>query len=222
MKYKVLIALLFGSGAVSSICLLLNIHSLVVSVVASILLLPGGVLATFLFRASEITPPLAVLAGNALMYSAAAFIVLVVLPSSLSVAAMRLVTIRLTIPAMLLVGFACVPAFNPLWPRGMAELTKQEKGLQEALPLGMGLDQARAVLLSKRIRFQEGTESSETVVLKREDTSITAGAGERVMWGRLETDASQFPCGYDIEVVLVFGPDERIKDQYVHRSRVCP
>jgi hypothetical protein len=70
--------------------------------------------------------------------------------------------------------------------------------------------------------FHEETEASETVVLKREDTSITAEPGDRVMWARLETDASQFPCGYDIEVVLVFGPDEKIKDQYVHRSRVCP
>ena len=135
---------------------------------------------------------------------------------------MRLVATRLVVPVAILVGLACIPALNPVWPRGMAELTRQEKVLQDALPMGMGLEGARAVLRSKGIQFQEATETSQAVLLKRQDKSITAAPGDRVIPARLETEASQFPCGYDIEVVLLFGPDERLKDQYVHRLRLCP
>ena len=68
----------------------------------------------------------------------------------------------------------------------------------------------------------EETETSQAAVINRSEKSITAAAGDRVISARLETEASQFPCGYDIEVVLLFGPDERMKDQYVHRLRLCP
>src|SRR5436190_4843431 len=101
MQYKILIALLFGNAVASSVCLLLNIHSVVVSVVAGVLLTPGGVLASVLFSASEVIPPLAVLAGNAVVYSAAALIALVVLPNSLGVAAMRHVATWLVAPTLL-------------------------------------------------------------------------------------------------------------------------
>jgi hypothetical protein len=104
----------------------------------------------------------------------------------------------------------------------MDQLSKSENELQEALPVGMELDQARAVLRSKGIDVHEETETSESLVLKREDTSITAEAGDRVISARLETDAAQFPCGYDIEVVLLFGRDEKMKNQYVRRLPVCP
>jgi hypothetical protein len=82
---------------------------------------------------------------------------------------------------------------------------------QDAIPIGIGMDGARAVLRSKGIQFQEQGETSQAIVLDRQDRSITA-AGDHVISARLETEASQFPCGYDIEVVLLFGPDERLKD----------
>jgi hypothetical protein len=214
--------LLFGNAVASSVCLLLNIHSVVVSIVAGVLLTPGGVLASVLFSASEITPPQAVLAGNAALYSAVALIGLVVLPNSLGVAAMRRVAAWLVAPTLLLISLACVPAFNRLWPRGLDQLSKNEDQLREALPVGMGLDQARAVMRSKGIDFREQAEASETTVLERGNTSITAEPGDRVMSARLETNASQFPCGYDIEVVLLFGRDEKMRSQYVHRLRLCP
>jgi len=131
-------------------------------------------------------------------------------------------TIRLVFPVAILVGLVCIPRLNPLWPRDMAELTRQEKVLQDALPMGMGMDGAHAVLSSKGIKFQEETQTSKAAVVNRHDRSITAAAGDRVISARLETKASQFPCGYDIEVVLLFGPDQRLKDQYIHRLRLCP
>lgn len=222
MKYKILIALLFGNAAASSLCLLLNIHSVVMSGVAGVLLTPGGVLASFFFHTSDATPALAVLASNALVYSAAVFVVLVILPSSMSLATMRLVAIRLVAPTFVLLFLACIPAFNPLWSRGIDQLSKKENELRETFPVGMGLDQARALLRSRGIDFREQTETSETIILKQEDTSIIAQAEDLVMLARLETDASEFPCGYDIEVILLFGRDQRLKSQYVHHLRICP
>jgi hypothetical protein len=84
------------------------------------------------------------------------------------------------------------------------------------------MDGARAVLRSKGIQFQEKTETSQAVLLDRQDKSIPAAAGDRVISARLETEASQFPFGFDIEVILLFGPDDRLKDQYVHRLRSFP
>ncbi len=222
IKHKLLVALLSGGGIASSLVLLLNVPAQIVAVAAFMLLLPGGVLATLMSRSTEFTAPLTVLAANALVYSVLVFIVLVALSRAVSTATVRLLALRLAIPALLLIGLACVPAFNPLWPRGMDQLSRKENGLREALPVGMGLDQARTVLRSKGIDFREETETSETIVLNRDNTNVAAEAGDRVVSARLETNASQFPCGYDMEVVLVFGRDEKMKTQYVHRLRICP
>jgi hypothetical protein len=222
-KRKVAVALLCGAGFVSLVVLLLKISSAsAVSALLGLLLLPGGIIAHVLARSEEFGPPLLVLASNALVYSGVAYAAISIFGRGVTAEKMRLATIRLVFPVAILIGLVCIPALNPLWPRGMLELTRQEKLLQDALPLGMGMDGARAVLRSKGIQFQEQTETSLAVLLNRQDKSITAAAGDRVISARLETEASQFPCGYDIEVVLLFGPDERLKDQYVHRLRLCP
>ncbi len=222
-KYRIAIALSCGAGFTSILLLLLKVSSASApSILLSMFLLPGGILADSVLRPKEFSPPLVVLAANALVYSAVAYAAVLVSCRGVAAEKMRLVATRLVVPVAILVGLACIPALNPLWPRGMAELTRQEKVLQDALPMGMGLEGARAVLRSKGIQFQEATETSQAVLLKRQDKSITAAPGDRVISARLETEASQFPCGYDIEVVLLFGPDERLKDQYVHRLRLCP
>lgn len=162
------------------------------------------------------------LAANAVIYAVVLFVGLSIFARGIAAEKIRLAAVWLVLPVAILTGLVCIPTLNPLWPRGMMELTKQEKALQDALPVGMGIDGARAVLHSKGIQFQEQTETSQAAVINRSDKSITAAAGDRVISARLETEASQFPCGYDIEVVLLFGPDERMKDQYVHRLRLCP
>jgi len=222
-KYKIILAFSCGAAFTSLALLLLNLSSTArLSAVLSVLLFPGGLLTDFLLRPKEFSPPLAVSFANVLVYSGVAFAVVSVGYRNVPTERMRVAAIRLLIPAVVLIGLICVPSLNPLWPRGMAELTTQEKVLQDALPVSMGLEGARAVLRSKGIEFHEETETSQTIVVQRSDRSVTAAAGDRVISVRLETEASQFPCGYDIEVVLLFGPDQRLKDQYVHRLRLCP
>jgi hypothetical protein len=106
--------------------------------------------------------------------------------------------------------------------RGMLELNRQEGELQAALPLGMELNQGRAILLSRGIQFREETESSSAVVLERENKKLTAAKGDRVLSARFQTSASVVPCGYNMEIVLLFGRDDKLREQYVHRLRVCP
>jgi hypothetical protein len=222
-KYRVAVALLCGAGFTSLVLLLIKLSlPSGIALLLSLLLLPGSAIAHLAVRSQEIGPPLLVLAANAVVYAAVSFVGLSIFGRGVAPEKMRLATIRLVFPVALLIGLVSTPALNPLWPRGMTELTKQEKALQDALPVGTGMDGARAVLRSKGVQFQEETETSKEVVVNRSDKSLTAAAGDRVISARLETEASQFPCGYDIEVVLLFGPDERMKDQYVHRLRLCP
>ena len=87
----------------------------------------------------------------------------------------------------------------------------------------MGLQDARSVLKSKGIQFYESIQDSEDVVFNNGiDRKIMAAAGDRVLSSRFQTSASTFPCGYDMQVILVFGHDEKLKERYVHRFPICP
>ncbi len=221
MRYKFLVALLCGTGFASLSVLLLNVWPIAQPL--SIFLLPGAIPVAYLSGSQEFGPPLAVLAANALVYSGIAYAILFAYCRNLKAATMRLAAIRLTAPALILLGLACIPALNPLWPRGMMELAKREKELQDLLPLGVGLEQARSVLRSKGIEFHEKTERAATVVLdNRHGVIVTAAPGDRTISSRLETEASQFPCGYDMQIILLFGQDQKLKQQYIHRWRLCP
>jgi hypothetical protein len=223
LKSRLVVALVLGIGFTSLLFLVLKaLMALTASMLLLVLLLPGGVVTALLSGSKGFSHPLVVLAANALVYSGAAFLGVSTLWRNVSAHMMYRVAIRLVAPAAILLNLACIPALNPLWPRGMAELAIQERELQDALPLGTRLDEVRSLLRSKGIAFQEKSESSETLILKRDDKSITAAAGDHVVSSRFETGAGQFPCGYDIEIVLLFGQDEKLKQQYIHRLRVCP
>jgi hypothetical protein len=78
------------------------------------------------------------------------------------------------------------------------------------------------VLNSKKIQFYESTEPSDGVVLQNPQATITAQSGETVLVSRFDTEAFEFPCGYDMQIVLVFGHDRNLKQRYMHRFRICP
>jgi len=80
----------------------------------------------------------------------------------------------------------------------------------------------RGVLNSKKIQFYESTEPSDGVVLENADTTMTAHAGDTVLVSRFDTKAFEFPCGYDMQIILVFGNDRNLKQRYIHRFRMCP
>jgi hypothetical protein len=103
----------------------------------------------------------------------------------------------------------------------MAELSRQELELKKALPLNMGLDDARGVLRAKGVEFQESIERVEGVIFNGPDAKIKAVPGDRVLSSRFRTSASNFVCVYDMNIILLFGQDERLKERYIHRFPLC-
>jgi hypothetical protein len=203
IRYKVGISLLCGSGFTALLSLLLGVPYFAVEWVASILLLPGGLFAAFVSRSSELYPTVIVLVGNTLLYSALAFAILSSRFGNIGMRTERLVALGLAFPVAVLVFLSFIPRYDPMWPQGMAELGRQEVDLRNAFSPGMTAEQARNVLRWKRIQFNE---------------PLSGGS----IFSRFPTEAGQFPCGYELQIVLSFGPDGKLQNRDVHRSRVCP
>jgi hypothetical protein len=104
----------------------------------------------------------------------------------------------------------------------MGELAKQESELQTAILLGMSLEQVLSVLNSRKIGAYEFTEPSDGVVLQDRDATITARSGEMVVTSRFQTGAFESSCAYDMQIVLLFGNDHRLKERCIRRFPMCP
>jgi hypothetical protein len=107
-------------------------------------------------------------------------------------------------------------------PVGMADLAKQKRELQQALNPSVNLQDARSVLNNRHVEFGEQLQESDALVFQGSDKRINAEAGDRVIVSRWRTSAWSFPCGYDMEIILLFGPDEKLKDRYIRRFPLCP
>jgi hypothetical protein len=218
-KGKIALAILCAVGFVCLVLLLLNVHPL-----PAVFIFPGYLLAApfaMLIKPEEFGSLLLIVAANVLIYFGVVYIALSWLGRRLTLERVRQAIAILLLPTAILVILACIPKLNPLWPHSMAELARRETALQQALSRGIRPEQARSILRSQGIQFQEWTETSKETVLERYNTTIHVAPGDRFIWARIETDAGQFPCGYDIEVFLHFGPDEKLKDSYVHRRPIC-
>jgi hypothetical protein len=190
-KYRLAIALLWGVGFTSLLCLLMNL-----SWFFGFLLLPGGLVAFavgfLMFRKAGLQP-------------------------------LRRIAGWSVLPVAVLATLACIPSMNPLWPHGMTELARQESDLQTAIPVGMSFEQVRGVLNSRKIQFYESAEQSDGIVLQYpQERTMTAQSGDVVLVSRFDTEAFEFPCGYDMQIVLVFGHNGNLKERYIHRFRMCP
>ena len=214
--YRLLLALLCGIGFSALVPLLLGVHFLLVAVPAMFLLLPGGFISAILFHVDS---PFIVMAGNAFVYSVLAYVFLAA-RRDVGARSLRLASMCIVFPVAFLVGLACIPSLNPMLPSGMAELGRQEAELQNAFPDTINVEQARAVLRSKNIEFNE-FEPPTGLVFQRGDTAMTASYGDRVIHSRFQTNAGQFPCGYDMEICLLFDAAGKLKHRHVHRFRVC-
>jgi hypothetical protein len=104
----------------------------------------------------------------------------------------------------------------------MAELSARESDLQRALPVGSNLTNARNVFKSRGIEFSDSVESADRIVLQGVGEKITASAGDRVLASNLPTSASKFPCGYRLDILLVFSPDDIMKERHIKRFPLCP
>jgi hypothetical protein len=211
-KYRLAIALLWSIGFTSLVSLLLNVH-----LVFAVFLLPGG-LATAVLPSTIPDQNFLLFAANVIFY----FVLILLLSRSVGLAEVRRVAGWSVLPVCALAILACFHSFNPLWPHGMRELAKQESELQTAIPLGIRLDQVRGVLNSRKIQFSAFAETRDSVVLQNPDVTITAKSGDIVLVSRFDTEAFEFPCGYDMQIVLVFGQDRNLEKRFINRFRMCP
>jgi hypothetical protein len=69
-KYRLGLALLAGTGLTAFVALLLNVPSFPVTLLASFLLVPGGIVGALVFKSQGLGSPLPILIANALLYSA--------------------------------------------------------------------------------------------------------------------------------------------------------
>ncbi len=218
-KYRICIAILSGLGFTSLACLLLNIP--VANIFLSALFIPGGILLSILSGSENGDSIPALLGVSSALYSILAFVVILLRFRNTQAARLRQIAVWLVFPVSAMSCLACFPSLNPLWPAGMAELSRQELELEKALPLNMGLDDARGVLRAKGVEFQESIERVEGVIFDGPDAKIKAVPGDRVLSSRFRTSASNFACAYDMNIILLFGQDERLKERYIHRFPIC-
>jgi hypothetical protein len=217
-RYKVSIAVMAGTAVTSIALLMLNI-----SFIFYTLLTPGAVAVNVICGFDYDPSAAALIMANAFFYSCLAGATVASNRfRSMDSADMRTLAIRLAIPALFLFCLACIPAVSPIWPRGMTALKKMESELQQAINAEMSLEQSRAVLKSNGIVFSEEREKVTTSVFRTGALTISAVAGDTLVFSNMSPQASQYPCGYKLEVVLVFGQDEKLRQRYISRTPVCP
>jgi hypothetical protein len=186
-----------------------------------LLLAPGGIIQGFFSNIHGIFSPLPMLVIDCLIYSALAYLVLRRWLRT-EFAERKLLTTLAFVPVGVLAYLACSPAASPLWPRGMSELTGQENFLRRGLPVGSRLDAARAFLHQRGISTYEEEVKSEQVVFQDVRTKLIAEPGERILSARVPTEAGQFPCGYRIDIHLVFDRDNILQRRRIERFQLCP
>lgn len=205
-----------GLALASLLPLLLNVHKL--EYPAMLFMILGGVIASPLAR-QELSPhPIFLMGANAIFYAVSIF-GLLNFWGQLRAMATRIPLWNYAVTAAVLFGLACVPAFNPLWPSGLAELRAQKVKLERVIDSNMTADEVAAALAKKSVLL-----SHHAVARSAENVGdgIAASPGDSVLIGKLQTKAVQYPCGYQLRVVVVFGPDGKMKNHLVTSQPVCP
>jgi hypothetical protein len=206
-------------GAAFTALLSLTLHLSYVNLLASLLLLPGGLIQGLVGGTDS---PIAVLSANFLVYSVIVFVFASTSSGVRRRAESHPVSLWFALAVGVLVCMACIPTLDPLWPTGMTQLARREAQLHEILPIGIDLEHARGILRSQKIEFWEVVEKYDSIISTRPEGSLSAASGDTVVSGRVWTEARQFPCAYRIDIILVFGKEGRLMDRSIHRFRSCP
>jgi hypothetical protein len=220
IRSVVILSSLAGMVIASLLPLLVNVWRL--EWTALLLLYPGGLLTSLIAPGKLVPHPLFLLVANAIFYAMVFFLLSLVFRRSLTASRVRTGGRILAILAAGLFALACVPQLNPFWPHGLDQLATRETEIRGLIHSDMTIDQVRAALQRESMPVNEETEDSPREILRNGNTTILAAAGDRVLSSRFRTDATQYPCGYDLEVLVLFGTDGKIKNRYVAPLPICP
>jgi hypothetical protein len=211
-RYRLSLAALFGVGL--SILAPLSLRGpLWLAVAAWYCVYPGIRVAEFFAQPDS---ALLIMVGNAAFYSGLAFLIVLCFKRILTAPSLRLASVWLAVPVTGLLILSLYPSLNPMLPGGMVKLERQATELQNAFPDAMNVEQARAVLRSKNIYFDESETPSGWVLLSDGKTTMLASSGDRLIKGGVQTNSGAFPCGYDIAVDLLFDASGKLKQRNIH------
>jgi hypothetical protein len=104
----------------------------------------------------------------------------------------------------------------------MEKLAQEENDLRQGLPIGARVAECRDFLRSRKIQFYEVELKDQQEITRRGGPPMIAQTGDRLISARVYTDAGQFPCTYAIEVTLIFGANDTLRESRVNRLRLCP
>ena len=90
-------------------------------------------------------------------------------------------------------------------PHGYRQLEQLESRLQQLTPQGARIADVRAGLSSEGIEYWEQVQESAAPLLSDgSGVRISANPGEHVISSRHPTEAWQFPCSEQLNIILVF------------------
>jgi hypothetical protein len=109
------------------------------------------------------------------------------------------------------------------FPHGYRQLEHLESRLEQLTRQGAGIEDIRAGLSREGIEYREWVqESSAPLLSDGSGVKIAANRGEYVMSSRHPTEAWQFPCGEQLNIILVFDGQNRLIRRYIGRFHLCP
>jgi hypothetical protein len=108
-------------------------------------------------------------------------------------------------------------------PHGYRQLEQLESSLERLTPDGARIEAVRAGLSHQGIEYSEWLqESAGPLLWDASGVKIAASQGEYVISSRHPTDAWQFPCGEQLDIILVFDAKKRLTRRYIGRFHMCP
>ena len=108
-------------------------------------------------------------------------------------------------------------------PHGFRRLEQLESRLERLTPQGARIEDVRAGLSKEGINYNERVEDSAGPLLSvGSQVKIAANPGERIIFSRHPTEAWQFPCGEELNIILVFDRQNTLTRRYIGRFHRCP
>jgi hypothetical protein len=108
-------------------------------------------------------------------------------------------------------------------PHGYRQLEGLESRLERLTPQGASIVDVRAGLSHEGIEYREWAQESAAPLLSDgSGVKIAATRGEYVISSRHPTEAWQFPCGEQLDIIIVFDGQNRLTRRYIGRFHMCP
>ena len=108
-------------------------------------------------------------------------------------------------------------------PHGYRQLEQLESRLEQLTQQGARIADVRAGLSREGIQYWEQVQESAAPLLSDgSGVKISAKPGEYVISSRHPTDAWQFLCGEQLNIILVFDGQQRLIRRYIGRFHMCP